>query len=57
MNDLTLNILFNDGATETITRVDYTDISNGVLHVWRQDVYRTSLGHWPLLNIRKWTAD
>lgn len=52
-----IEIVFTDGTTETVERVDGYHTIEGQLHAWHQAVYREDLGHWPLVNIRRWKAD
>lgn len=52
-----IKITFTDGTIETIDRVDGYEVRDGVLSAYRQSMYRQDLGHWPIINIRKWLTD
>lgn len=52
-----IEIIFNDGSTETVENVHDYRVRDGVLHAVRREMYETDLGFWPLTNIRKWKTD
>ena len=52
-----IEITFMDGTTEIVDRVDGHWIADGQLHAYHQAMYREDLGHWPLVNIRRWKTD